>query len=59
MGLVKSSLTFSLYAQVITTLVGFLALIYKLAPQDKILRDILSLETICLLYTSPSPRDRG
>lgn len=46
MGLVKESLTFSLYAQVITTLIGFLGLIYKLRPRDKILGEILTLETI-------------
>lgn len=46
MGLVKESLTFSLYAQVITTLIGFLGLIYKLRPRDQILGEILTLETI-------------
>ena len=46
MGLVKDSLTFSLYAQVITTLIGFLGLIYKLRPRDQILGEILTLETI-------------
>ena len=46
MGLVKESLTFSLYAQVITTLIGFLGLIYKLRQRDQILGEILTLETI-------------
>ena len=46
MGLVKDSLTFSLYAQVITTLIGFLGLIYKLRPSDQIIGEILTLETI-------------
>lgn len=46
MGLVKDSLTFSLYAQVVTTLIGFLGLIYKLRPRDQILGEILTLETI-------------
>ena len=46
MGLVEDSLTFSLYAQVITTLIGFLGLIYKLRPRDQILGEILTLETI-------------
>ena len=44
MGLVKSSLTFSLYAQVITTFLGFIGLIFKLRPRDLILREILTLE---------------
>lgn len=46
MGLVKNSLTFSLYAQVITTLLGFFGLIYKLRPQDMVLHEILTLETV-------------
>lgn len=46
MGLVKSSLSFSLYAQVITTILGFLGLIYKLRPRDIVLSQILTLETI-------------
>ena len=44
MGLVKSSLTFSLYAQVITTFLGFIGLIFKLRPRDLILHEILTLE---------------
>ena len=46
MGLVKNSLTFSLYAQVITTFLGFIGLLYKVKPQDRVLKDILTLETI-------------
>ena len=46
MGIVKNSLTFSLYAQVITTFLGFIGLIFKLKPQDMVLTEILSLETI-------------
>ena len=46
MGLVKNSLTFSLYAQVITTFLGFFGLIYKLRPRDMILQEILTLETV-------------
>lgn len=46
MGLVKGSLTFSLYAQVITTFLGFFALIFELRPKDIVLREILTLETI-------------
>ena len=46
MGLVKNSLTFSLYAQVITTFLGFFGLIYKLRPSDMILQEILTLETV-------------
>ena len=46
MGLVKNSLTFSLYVQILTTFLGFFGLIYKLRPQDMILKEILSLETI-------------
>ncbi len=46
MGLVKSSLIFSLYAQVITTFLGFIGLIYKVRPRDEVLREILTLETV-------------
>ena len=46
MGLVKSSLTFSLYAQVITTILGLFGLMFKLRPTDMILREILTLETV-------------
>ena len=46
MGIVKNSLTFSLYAQVITTFLGFFGLLFKLHPRDNILREILALETI-------------
>ena len=46
MGLVKNSLFFSLYAQVITTFLGFIGLIYKLRPEDMVLREILTLETV-------------
>lgn len=46
MGIVKNSLTFSLYVQVITTFLGFIGLIYKLKPQDSVLSDILTLETV-------------
>ena len=46
MGLVKSSLTFSLYVQIITTFLGFIGLIYQVHPRDEVLREILTLETV-------------
>lgn len=46
MGLVKNSLIFSLYAQIITTFLGLFGLIYNVRPTDMVLKEILTLETI-------------
>lgn len=46
MGSVKYSLLISLYAQIITTFVGLIAIFINLSDKDLILRDILTMETI-------------
>lgn len=46
MGSVKYSLVLSLYAQIITTFIGLIAIFINLRDNDLILRDILTMETI-------------
>lgn len=46
MALVKQTIILSLIAQVIITLIGATALMYKLQPRDEILYSILGLETL-------------
>lgn len=46
MGLVKETLNYSLYAQFIALIVGSLGFLFTLKPQDKILKEILGIETI-------------
>ena len=50
-GLLQLTFYISIVVQIITGLVTFGGIFYKLPKQDKVLKDILALETIAVSYT--------